>query len=139
MECGISFGLGRGLAEQLTPCRHGLAVVGQDDDSTLERCEAAQVACGICDLLQNAVAEGAVANPDGAKRVGPKGEIGCWGARRGAAEAETPVAKWQAGPASGQAGQRVIWGSFDLQQQDQAMQHAAVVLGCKDSGPFHCK
>ena len=56
MECGVSFGFRRRLGEQLTPCRHSQAVVGQDDDrSTLERCEAAEVACGICEFLQNAV------------------------------------------------------------------------------------
>ena len=80
-------------------------------------------------MLQDVVAEIALAGPDGAKRV-PTG----WGMRRGAAQAEPPVAKKQVGPTGGKTGQRVIRGSVDLQQQGQAMQHAAVVLGQEGAG-----
>ncbi|CAE7212378.1 unnamed protein product [Symbiodinium microadriaticum] len=83
-----------------------------------------------CALQRNASAaeESAGSSECGIKELG---EQVCWGMRRGAAEAETPVAKWQVGPAGGQAGQWVIWSSVDLQRQSQAMQHAAVVLGCE--------
>ena len=36
------------------------------------------------------------------------------------------------GSAGGKAGQWVIWSSVDLQQQGQATQHTAVVLGCAE-------
>ena len=51
--------------------------------------------------------------------------------RCGTAEAETAVAKRQMGPAESEVGQRVLRGSVDLQEQNQAMQHAAVVFRSK--------
>ena len=71
------------------------------------------------------------AGSDGAKRVGPGSKVGCGGVRCGTAEAETAVAKRQMGPAESEVGQRVLRGSVDLQEQSQAMQHAAVVFRSK--------
>ena len=127
MECGISFGFRWRLGEPRAPCRHGQAVVGQAtaapwSDARQRRLHEGSASC--CKMRsQKAPSRTLMA------RVGPRGEINCWGVRCGAAEAETPVVKWQVGPAGGQAGQWVIWSSLDMLQQGQAMQHAAVVLG----------
>ena len=77
-------------------------VIAQGSGSPSERREATEVARRICGLLQHMVAGRAFARPDGAKRIGPRGETGCWGMRRGAAHAQAPLAKWQVGPGDGQ-------------------------------------
>ena len=117
--------------DELAPDRHAQTVVGQDDGGTLQRCQAAAVARRTCELLQDVLTKNAFAGSDGAKRVGPGSKVGCGGVRRGTAEAETSVAKRQMGPPESEVGQRVLRGSVDLQEQSQAMQHAAVVFRSK--------
>ena len=128
---GIGLGLGRWFRDELAPDRHAQTVVGQDDGGTLQRCQAAAVARRTCELLQDVLTKNAFAGSDGAKRVGPGSKVGCGGVRRCTAEAETAVAKRQMGPAESEVGQRVLRGSVDLQEQSQAMQHAAVVFRSK--------